>query len=76
MSVSDAGPVVTARWLARFRWAVVFGAAATLAIARGGLDVAFPLSDRITERRIPLTGTLRSASIVRDDGMLAEILKN
>jgi two-component system, sensor histidine kinase RegB len=30
----EAGPVVTARWLARFRWAVAAGAALTLAIAQ------------------------------------------
>ena len=29
----EAGPVVTARWLSRFRWAVAAGAALTLAIA-------------------------------------------
>jgi two-component system sensor histidine kinase RegB len=39
---SGPGPVVTARWLARFRWAVVAGAAATLTIAGNWLDVAFP----------------------------------
>jgi two-component system sensor histidine kinase RegB len=39
---SGPGPVVTARWLARFRWAVVAGAAVTLTIAGYWLDVAFP----------------------------------
>lgn len=38
----EAGPVVTARWLARFRWAVALGAGATLIIARSILGVAFP----------------------------------
>ncbi|MGE0463970.1 MAG: ATP-binding protein [Vicinamibacterales bacterium] len=38
----EAGPVVTARWLARFRWAVALGAVATLVIARSILGVAFP----------------------------------
>lgn len=40
---SEPGPVLTARWLARFRWAVVAGAAATLALARSWLDVVFPV---------------------------------
>jgi len=38
---AEAGPVVTARWLARFRWAVALGAAATLIIARSLLAVPF-----------------------------------
>jgi two-component system sensor histidine kinase RegB len=38
----EAGPIVTARWLARFRWAVAAGAAATLAVGRLALDVSFP----------------------------------
>jgi len=38
---SEAGPVVTARWLARFRWAVALGAVATLVIARSLLGAAF-----------------------------------
>ncbi|HVG83708.1 MAG TPA: ATP-binding protein, partial [Vicinamibacterales bacterium] len=39
---SEPGPVVTARWLARFRWAVVAGATTTLMIASNWLDVSFP----------------------------------
>jgi two-component system sensor histidine kinase RegB len=35
-------PVVTARWLARFRWAVAAGAVATLIVARGLVGVQFP----------------------------------
>ena len=38
----EAGPVVTARWLARFRWAVAAGATGTLAIA-DSLGVPFSL---------------------------------
>jgi two-component system sensor histidine kinase RegB len=38
----EAGPVVTARWLARFRWAVAAGAAATLTVGRVALGVTFP----------------------------------
>jgi two-component system sensor histidine kinase RegB len=38
---SEPGPVVTARWLARFRWAVVLGAALTLVIAGQLVGVAF-----------------------------------
>lgn len=40
---SEPGPVVTARWLARFRWAVVAGAAGTLLVAAAWLAVAFPV---------------------------------
>ena len=39
---SEPGPVVTARWLARFRWAVVLGASTTLAIAGVRLGLVFP----------------------------------
>jgi two-component system sensor histidine kinase RegB len=39
----EAGPVVTARWLSRFRWAVAGGAALTLVIARS-LGVEFSAS--------------------------------
>lgn len=39
---SATGPVVTARWLFRFRWAVVAGAGAMLIVARRWLDVVFP----------------------------------
>jgi two-component system sensor histidine kinase RegB len=41
-SSPEASPVVTARWLARFRWAVAAGAVATLAVARELLNVPFP----------------------------------
>ena len=41
---AEAGPVVTARWLARFRWAVAVGAVATLTVARTVLDVRVPVS--------------------------------
>ena len=37
-------PVVTGQWLARFRWAVMAGAAATLLVGRVALDLQFPLS--------------------------------
>lgn len=38
---SEPGRIVTARWLARFRWAVALGAAATLVVAGSLLEVAF-----------------------------------
>ena len=44
MRPPDTGRVVTARWLARFRWAVAAGAVATLAIGRAALGVRFPLA--------------------------------
>jgi two-component system sensor histidine kinase RegB len=37
-------PVVTGQWLARFRWAVVAGAAATLLVGRVALDLQFPVA--------------------------------
>ncbi|MEZ5285720.1 MAG: ATP-binding protein [Vicinamibacterales bacterium] len=40
----EAGPLVTARWLARFRWAVAAGAAATMIVAWTGLDVELPVT--------------------------------
>jgi two-component system sensor histidine kinase RegB len=44
---SEPGPVVTARWLARFRWAVVAGAAATLLIAGRWLGMPFPAAGAV-----------------------------
>lgn len=38
----EAGPVVTARWLVRFRWAVAAGAAGTLVVAWTLLGVRYP----------------------------------
>jgi two-component system sensor histidine kinase RegB len=38
------GPVVTAQWLDRFRWAVVASSAAMLVVARRWLGVSFPES--------------------------------
>ena len=37
-------PVVTGQWLARFRWAVVAGAAATLLVGQVALDLQFPIA--------------------------------
>jgi Peptidase family M1 domain len=39
-------------------------------------DVMVPVGERVTEMRVPLEGTLRSADIYRDDGTIANILKN
>lgn len=44
VQLPDTGRVVTARWLARFRWAVAAGAVATLVIGRAALGVTFPLA--------------------------------
>ncbi len=38
------GPVVTARWLARFRWAVAAGATLALLLGRWPLGVEFPVA--------------------------------
>jgi aminopeptidase N len=48
----------------------------TLQYADRKTDVQMSLSEHITELRVPLTGSLRSADISRDDGPLAEIMKN
>jgi aminopeptidase N len=39
-------------------------------------NVLVPVTDRTAEMRVPLTGTLRSASINIDDGAIAEIRRN
>jgi two-component system sensor histidine kinase RegB len=51
----EAGPVVTARWLARFRWAVAAGAVLTLAIAQT-LGVQFSVAGVL----LPLTAQVVS----------------
>ena len=56
---SEPGPVVTARWLARFRWAVVAGATTTLMIASNWLDVSAGAFAAVTARDY---GRLLSAS--------------
>jgi len=40
------------------------------------VEVTVSVSDRTTEKRVPLTGTFRRAEVSRDDGTLAEIQKN
>jgi hypothetical protein len=40
------------------------------------VNVLVPVTDRTAEMRVPFTGTLRSATINNDDGMLAEIKTN
>jgi len=40
------------------------------------VDVVMALSDRDTELRVPLSGTLRGVDVSKDDGTLAEIVRN
>ncbi len=42
---------------------------------RKTVDVIVPVTDRTTDMRIALAGTLRSAEVSKDDGSLAEIVK-
>ena len=39
-------------------------------------DVTVAVADRVVEKRVALTGALRSAEIRTDDGMLAEIVRD
>lgn len=43
---------------------------------RKPVDVVIPVSERETDMRIELAGTLRGAEVSRDDGTLAELVKN
>jgi Peptidase family M1 domain len=43
---------------------------------RKSSDVLIPLTDAVLERRVPLTGTLRGVEISKDDGTLAEFVRN
>ena len=40
------------------------------------VDVLVPVSERVTDMRVALTGTLRGAEVSRDDGTMANVLKN
>ena len=39
-------------------------------------DIVVPVSERLTDMRVPLAGPLRGAEVSKDDGTLAEVLKN
>ena len=43
---------------------------------RTSADVLIPVTDRLVELRVPLTGTLRTAEISKDDFSLASIVRN
>jgi hypothetical protein len=45
-------------------------------VDRKPVEVIVPVSERSTDHRVTLTGTLRSADISKDDGTLAEIAKS
>lgn len=86
----EADPVVTARWLARFRWAVAAGAAATLAVAWTLLDVPFPATgvtllvaaqvssnlwlDALLRRGTEPSGRMLGGLILFDIGILTALL--
>jgi aminopeptidase N len=40
------------------------------------VQVTLPVTDRVVDMSIPLTGVLRSVEVSRDDGTLVEIVKN
>lgn len=40
------------------------------------VDVTVPVIDRVVDFRVPLTGTLRSAAVSKDDSTPAEVIKN
>jgi hypothetical protein len=40
------------------------------------VDVLVAVTDRIVEQRVPLTGVLRGIDVSKDDGTMAEIIKN
>ena len=40
---------------------------------RHTVDVLVPLTDRVVEKRVPVTGSLRAVAISRDDGALVEV---
>jgi aminopeptidase N len=43
---------------------------------RRTVDVVVPITDRVVDYPVPLAGALRSVDFSRDDGALAEIIKN
>ena len=43
---------------------------------RKPVDVLVPVTDRIVEQRVPLGGALRGIDVSKDDGTMAEIVKN
>ena len=48
----------------------------TLQYADKKVDVVVPLTERTTDMRVALTGTLRGVDISKDDGTLADVVKN
>ena len=42
---------------------------------RPSADVVMPVSERITDLRVPLEGTLRGVEVSKNDGTLAEITR-
>ena len=43
---------------------------------RKSIDVLIPVTDQIVEQRVPLAGVLRGIDVSKDDGTLAEVVKN
>jgi len=40
------------------------------------VEVLVAVTDRIVEKRVPLAGVLRGIDVSKDDGTMAEIVKN
>ena len=43
---------------------------------RKAFDLVVPVTDRVAEVRVPLAGVLRGVDVNKDDGTLAEIVRN
>ncbi len=43
---------------------------------RKPVDIVIPVSEAVVERRVPLAGPLRGVEVSREDGTMAEIVKN
>jgi aminopeptidase N len=40
------------------------------------VDVVIPVTDRVVEKRVPLAGALKGVEFNKDDGTLADVVKN
>jgi two-component system sensor histidine kinase RegB len=63
----DKNPVITGRWLVRFRWAVVLGGALALGVARAALDLRFPVAIVAGALAVQFASNIWLASRIRGD---------